>query len=242
MNSGVNSGTKVESRLSMPGRIVKQNILYRDQVVLKKGGRMFSSLQINRSLARKPSMNDSGKTLSQETLLREWQEIQEAQQSPPRFQVLYDRYYESIFRFIFRRTADEALSADLCSQVFLKAMQKLSKYTYKGVPFSAWLFRIASNEIGQYFRSISKNRVVSLEDAHLQEMVDEMDQSNMQDMQNLMIKALDQLKADDLEIIELRFFEQRPYKEIADLMDISVSNAKVKVHRILMRLKKQLNG
>lgn len=203
---------------------------------------MFSYLQINRSLARKPFMNDSGKTLSQETLLREWQEIQEAQQSPPRFQVLYNRYYESIFRFIFRRTADEALSADLCSQVFLKAMQKLPKYTYKGVPFSAWLFRIASNEIGQYFRSTSKNRVVSLEDTHLQEMVDEMDHLDLQDLQSQMIKALDQLKADDLEIIELRFFEQRPYKEIADLMDISVSNAKVKVHRILMRLKKQLNG
>lgn len=216
--------------------------MYRDQVVLKKGGRMFSYLQINRSLARKPSMNDSGKTLSQETLLREWQEIQEAQQSPPRFQVLYDRYYESIFRFIFRRTADEALSADLCSQVFLKAMQKLPNYTYKGVPFSAWLFRIASNEIGQYFRSTSKNRVVSLEDTHLQEMVDEMDHLDLQNKQSQMLEALDQLKADDLEIIELRFFEQRPYKEIADLMDITVSNAKVKVHRILMRLKKQLKG
>ena len=209
---------------------------------MKKGGIMFSNLQINRSLARKPSMNDSGKTLSKEALLREWQEIQEAQQSPQHFQVLYDRYYESIFRFIFRRTADEALSADLCSQVFLKAMQKLPKYTYKGVPFSAWLFRIAANEIGQYFRSISKNRVVTLEDTHIQEMADEMDAVELQDMQRTMIQALDQLKADDLEIIELRFFEQRAYKEIADILEISFRNAKVKVHRILMRLKKQIKG
>ena len=120
-------------------------------------------------------------------------------------------------------------------------MQKLSGYTYKGVPFSAWLFRIASNELGQYFRASSKNRVVSLEQNQIHDLAEEMETLDFGELQDQMIEALDSLKEKDLEIIELRFFEQRPYKEIADILDISVTNAKVKVHRILERLKRRLN-
>ena len=208
----------------------------------KKAQIMFSNLQINRSLAKKTAMDHSGKTLSEEALLREWEEVQAAQSNPAAFRPLYDRYYESIFRFIYRRTADEALSADLSSQVFLKAMQKLPGYTFKGVPFSAWLFRIASNEVGQHFRATSKNRVVSLEQNQLHDLADEMEEIDISGMQDQMIQALDSLKEKDLEIIELRFFEQRPYKEIADILGISVTNAKVKVHRILERLKRRLKN
>jgi RNA polymerase sigma-70 factor (ECF subfamily) len=53
-----------------------------------------------------------------------------------------------------------------------------------------------------------------------------------------MIQSLDYLKEDDLEIIEMRFFEQRPFKEIADILNITESNAKVRTYRILERLKK----
>lgn len=203
---------------------------------------MFSNLQINRSLTRKVSMGDTGKRLSEEAMLREWAEIQAAQRDMTNFAVLYHRYYTPIFRFIFKRTADEALSADLSSQVFFKAMQKLSTYSYQGVPFSAWLFRIAANEVRLYFRKSQKKRVVMLEDQHCQELMEEDNYVNIQAMQEQMIRALDELKPDDLELIELRVFEGYSYKEIADLLDISLSNAKVKVHRIITRLKKQLNG
>lgn len=203
---------------------------------------MRAILQINRSLAKKSAMDHSGKSLSEASLLREWEEVQAAQSNPAAFRVLYDRYYEPVFRYLHRRTMDEAMSADLCSQVFLKALQKLGKYQYKGVPFSAWLFRIASNEMGQYFRESGKKRVVSLESVQLQELGEEMEDVDKDELQAVMIKALDQLKPSDLEIIEMRFFEQRPYKEIAEILGISLSNAKVKVHRILDRLKRKLNG
>lgn len=203
---------------------------------------MFSNLQINRSLARKPSMGETGKTISEEALLREWDEIQAAQKDMQYFAVLYDRYYESIFRFVFKRTADEALSADLSSQVFFKAMQKLSTYSYQGVPFSAWLFRIAANEVRLYFRKNQKKRVVMLEEQHYSDLIEEDTYRDVQALQDAMIQALDTLKPDDLEILELRVFEGYPYQEVAEMLGISVANAKVKVHRIVTRLKKQLNG
>jgi RNA polymerase sigma-70 factor (ECF subfamily) len=188
-------------------------------------------------------MEQSGKVLSEEALQREWEEIQSAQRDPTAFAPLYDRYYQVIFRFVFRRTADEHLCADLCAQIFLKAMEKIDSYQYRGVPFSAWLYRIAMNEVAMYFRKKQKNRVVSFEDADLFVLAgnDEEGYTVEAELQlERMIEILDQLREKDLRLIELRYFEKRPYKEIAAILDITVTNAKVRVHRILEKLRKKL--
>jgi len=200
---------------------------------------MFSNLQISRTLAKKiVRMDNTSKTVSKEAMQAEWQEIQAAQREPRMFKPLYNRYFDAIFRFIYRRTNDEQLASDLCSQVFLKAMQRINKYQFKGVPFSAWLYRIASNEVSQYYRESQKNRVVNADDANLTELIDEIYDEDREHYKKAMIKALDQLKIDDMRLIELRFFEQRPFKEIANILGLTESNAKVKTYRILEKMKK----
>lgn len=200
---------------------------------------MLSNLQINRTLVKNEvRMEVPKKTVPVEAMQNEWAIIRAAQKDPALFRPLYDSYFESIFRFIFRRTDNENLTADICSQVFLKAMQQIDKYQFKGVPFSAWLFRIASNEIAQHYRNTQKNRVISLESAHINELVDEMDSHQLENYQNALIQALDQLDENDVQFIEMRFFEQRPFKEIAEILEITESNAKVKTYRILEKLKK----
>lgn len=201
---------------------------------------MFSNLQINRTLVKNARMSVSKKTVSINAMQEEWLEIQAAQDNPALFRPLYNRYFDPIFRFIFRRTNDESLSADICSMVFLKAMQRLKDYRFKGVPFSAWLYRIASNEIAQHYRQTQKNRVVSMEETNITDMFEEMNESENEDHRSNLILALDSLKPNDLQLIEMRFFEQRPFKEIADIVGITESNAKVKTYRILERLKKKL--
>ncbi len=200
---------------------------------------MAFNLQINRTLVKKAAQ--MGKTVPQDTMQAEWQEIQAAQRNPAHFQPLYNRYYNPIFRYIYRRTNNEELTADLCSQVFLKALQKLGGYEYKGVPFSAWLYRIASNEVAQHYRNTQKTRVVSVEDANLGDMIDELEEDNTEAQRAQLIKMLDGLNESDLQLIELRFFEQRPFKEVADIMDITESNAKVRTYRILKNLKKKID-
>ncbi|MDC0231604.1 sigma-70 family RNA polymerase sigma factor [Aureispira] len=185
-------------------------------------------------------MAGSKYTVTQQAMQDEWLEIQQAQQSPSRFRVLYNRYYEPIFRFIFKRTINETLASDLTSQTFLKAMQKLDKYTFQGVPFSAWLFRIASNEIAQHFRKNKKTRVVSLEERMTQDIVEEYD--NKEDLEiniQLLKEVMQNLKPEEVELLELRFFEKRPYKEVADILDITENNAKVKIYRLLQKMKKR---
>ena len=186
-------------------------------------------------------MSAPKRTVSAEDLQEEWLEVQAAQQDPAMFRPLYDRYFEPIYLYILRRTADEALSADICSQVFLKAMQRIGSYEFKGVPFSAWLYRIASNEVAQHYRKAKKKRVVTLEDAPVAELMEEMQEDgSAEDYMPLLVAVLDQLKEEDLQLIELRFFEGKPYREIAGIMDITENNAKVRTFRILNRMKKKM--
>ena len=182
----------------------------------------------------------SKKTVSVERMQEEWLEVQAAQNDPARFRPLYNRYYEPIFRFIFRRTNEEELTADLCSQVFLKALQRLHSYTYRGVPFSAWLYRIASNEVAQHYRAVQKNRVVSIEESSFTDMIDEMREEDTEELRQRLMEGLDQLRDGDLQLIELRFFEQRPFREVAEIAGITENNAKVRTYRILERMKKRL--
>ncbi len=183
-------------------------------------------------------MNSFRRTVSDDAMQDEWAEIQSAQADPARFRTLYDRYFEPVFQYVYNRTVDEALCADLCSQIFLKAMQRLGDYTFRGVPFSAWLFRIAANEVAQHYRQTKRSRVVSVEEASIGSLFDEMEEDNFEKFRPYLIPALEELKEADLEIVELRFFEQRPFREIADLLDITESNAKVRTYRVLERLKK----
>ena len=210
---------------------------------------MFSILQTSSVALRRDNtktvnnrfMTEPQKTVSAAAMEAEWLEVQAAQANPARFRPLYERYYEPIYRFVYRRTSDSDLSADLSSQVFLKALQRLSGYEYRGVPFSAWLFRIASNEVAQHFRDSRNQRTVSVEDHTLIEVAEEMELDEDLWQVDDLIGAMDLLKPSDIEVIELRFFEQRPFKEVAEILGITESNAKVKTYRILERLKKHLS-
>jgi len=200
---------------------------------------MFSKLQLSRSHIKNVGMSMSKKSVSVEHMQEEWLEVQAAQRDPARFRPLYNRYYEPIFRFIFRRTNQEELTADICSQVFLKALQRINSYSYKGVPFSAWLYRIASNEVAQHYRSTQKNRVVSMEESSFTDMIDELDEQDTEGLRQQLIATLDTLKEGDLQLIELRFFEQRSFREVAEITGITENNAKVRTYRILERMKKK---
>lgn len=178
----------------------------------------------------------------------EFQLIQSAQNEPRSFEPLYDKYYERIFRFIFRRTDDESLTADICSQTFLKAMQNIKKYKFKGVPFSAWLFRIASNEVYQYYRKKKKDRTIYIDEGNIKPFFSELvyeseDTYDNESNENLLQKLVHLLKdkaLKDIELIEMRFFENRAFKEIGDILNITENNAKVRVYRALDKLRESL--
>jgi RNA polymerase sigma-70 factor (ECF subfamily) len=172
--------------------------------------------------------------------------VEAAQKDARHFGVLYEKYYRQIFLFIYKRTSDDEVAGDIAAQVFLKAMVSLPKYSYRGVPFSAWLYRIASNEVNQHFRNAKGDRTISMEKSHIDKvmgMVDEEKTSDLAELyQEVMIETLHEMNPDEVEIIELRFFEDRPYSEVGFILGITENNAKVKVYRIVERLRKRLKA
>ncbi|HEV7232164.1 MAG TPA: sigma-70 family RNA polymerase sigma factor [Bacteroidia bacterium] len=177
---------------------------------------------------------------SAQDMQTEWEEIQAAQINPALFEVLYDRYYERIFSFIYQRLDDKELAFDISSQVFLKAMQNLPAYRFKGVPFASWLFRIAKSEVYQVFREQKAERTVNIEKVSLKGMVEEMTEDFYEPYYDILKDSIAELPEDDLQIVEMRFFEKRSFKEIGEILEITENHAKVKLYRILDKLKKIL--
>jgi RNA polymerase sigma-70 factor (ECF subfamily) len=179
---------------------------------------------------------------SKDDIEKELAEIKAAQANPAYFGVLYDRYFKAIFVFVYRRVGEEELAADLTQQVFLKALAFISKYKFQGVPFSAWLFRIALNEVNMYFRKNKTGRTISLVENDISELFedDKEDTGINTERTSLIIEAISQLDEESVQLLELRFFEKRSFAEIGNILGITENNAKVKVYRVLDKIKNML--
>lgn len=146
------------------------------------------------------------------------------------FGELYDIYYPKIFNYILRRTNDIEVSEDITTEVFMKALDRIHTFTWRGIPFSAWLYRIASHEIANYFRN-NHTKNISLEimmEEHGYEPADELDieasYAEVQDkierhQQFLRVqRALLRLPLKYQEALSLRYFEKKSIAEIAETM------------------------
>jgi RNA polymerase sigma-70 factor (ECF subfamily) len=174
-------------------------------------------------------------------LAEEQDHILAAKKDPAAFAPLYRAYHERIFLFVLKRVESEELASDITSQVFLKALNKIGKYENRGLPFGSWLFRIARNEIYDQYAASKIELVLSVETSGLKNMISEFGEDEKLDTGPL-YNALSGLNTEETELIELRFFEERPFKEIAEILDITENNAKVKTYRLLEKLKKILQN
>lgn len=154
------------------------------------------------------------------------------------FEPLYKKYHEQIFRYILQRVKDMQTATEITSDTFSKALIKLDTYEFRGVPFGSWLYRIAYSQINQWYRTSHQQRTVTIPES----LSFEDDETQLSyDTPSMLIEALDTLSEDELALIELRYFEERPLKEVATILEISESNAKVRCHRILKKLKNRIN-
>ena len=164
--------------------------------------------------------------------------ILRAKKDPENFRPIYEKYYKKIFVFVLYRVGDKALCADITSQVFLKALLNVAKFEYKGVPISAWLYRIALNECNDFFRKSKRARFVAIENSGIQNLHEGLtNETRIEDLQQRLPVILAQLSPDELHLLELRYFEQRPFKEVANILGITETYAKVKVYRLLDKMK-----
>ena len=121
----------------------------------------------------------------------------------------------------------------------MKALMALGKFQFPGLPFSAWLYRIAINECNEYFRKTKRTRWVVVEESCEEAFYEELTAGNTRDeLHKKLPTILQQLAPEHLQLIELRFFEGRSFKEVSNILGITETHAKVKTYRVLKKMKK----
>lgn len=178
---------------------------------------------------------------TKDKLQKELEWIQLAKSDPNNFAPLYEKYHEQIFRYIYQRMDDKEMAFDATSQVFLKALKNIHKFEYRGVPFGSWLYRIAKSELNQAFRDRKAKRAINIDDTHVATFIEVFKEEETEHNKKRLFKAISQLKEADIQLIEMRYFEERPYKEMGEILDITENNAKVKTFRALEKLKQNFN-
>ena len=170
--------------------------------------------------------------------------VKQAKLNREAFGMLYNKYFEQIYIFIFKRVRDEAIAGDICQESMVKAMMNIHKYEDRGFPFSAWLYRIASNQVNLYFRDNKKTVTVEINEKDAFVLMEELTLNGNEKEQELekMLSVLSQLKPEQTELIELRFFSHCSFQEIAAIYHISEANAKMKLYRLLKKVRKLINA
>jgi len=172
----------------------------------------------------------------------EFMQIEAAKRDVNQFAPLYNKYYKQIFGYVYQRMEDKDTAFDVTSQVFLKALTNLGKYEFKGVPFASWLYRIAHSEVMQVFRDKKAKRTVNCDVGDFKNLFEEIEEGYYEEYQARVMQIIKQLPEDELQLIEMRFFEKRQFREIAEIMMLTETNAKVKLYRILERIKKTITN
>jgi RNA polymerase sigma-70 factor (ECF subfamily) len=169
--------------------------------------------------------------------------VQAAQNDPAKFDALYELHFERIYYFIARRVRDRATAEDLTSEVFHRALANLASYEWRGLPFGAWLFRIAANAIADQHKRASRERSPS---------DNPLSADRRPDPSSLDLEAIDyhvrlfrlvgSLPAVQQRVIHERFVEQRSIREIAERLNKTQGAIKQLQFRALQTLRAQMEG
>lgn len=169
--------------------------------------------------------------------------VERAKHDGKAFCELYRHYYRPIFRYVLRRTGNLQTAEDVTADTFLRSLENIGKFQWRGVPFGAWLYRIASREIASSFRRDHRNRTPSLKLSYRDS---DDDPSELSRAQDEFRKYEEFLALHDCilrlpliyqEVITLRYFEQLSMSEIGQIVGKPDGTVKSLLHRGLKRLR-----
>lgn len=155
---------------------------------------------------------------------------------------IFQMYYKRVYNYIYYRINCDYTAEDLTSQVFEKIMLKIKTYSENKAPFEVWVFAIARNVVNDYFRSLKKRKLFSLDT--IKELV-----SKEKTPEGIVVtaetnaklsKALDTLDKRERNIVALKFGANIKNKDIAQVLDITESNVGVILYRTMKKLKVEM--
>lgn len=159
------------------------------------------------------------------------------------FTYLYEQNVARIYNYIFYRVGSEVDAEDITARVFHKAFDHIDRYEEKGIPFSAWLYRIAHNLTANWYRDTRRKKEVSLEDQldlpHQGDLPERAVEQNQE--KDLLLKAIRRLPQDRQQLILLKFLEDLSNAEIAIIMGRTEGAIKSLYHRSLLSLREEFD-
>lgn len=176
--------------------------------------------------------------------------IERSKEDPNAFGQIYELYYPKILRYAFRVTGDYNAARDITAETFAKAFTKINSFTWKGISISSWIFKIASNELNQFFRN-RKYRPAELTELRLYSgnvdsrgFSDDMNETYTNIYITEEFKKLHSLLR-SLPIvyqnaIALRYFEEKSIKEISEILGKKEGTVKSLISRGIERLRNLL--
>lgn len=154
-----------------------------------------------------------------------------------RASLLFDRYNKRIFNFLARMTMDRSLAEDLTQNVFLRIIKYRTSYR-EGMKFQSWIYQVARNIFSDHYQA-HKNKFSGFVDVEKVSdvMMDHHETDDQDEKEQLLQRSMAMLSEDQRELLVLTRFQHMKYEEVAVIMDTTVANIKVKVHRAIARLR-----
>ena len=167
-----------------------------------------------------------------------------ARQDQAAFGELYERYVKKIYGYIYFRTGNHHDAEDLTARVFHRALVHIDTYVERGVPFQAWLYRIAHNLVANWHRDRNRRKVVPLDEFVLAGLRSEGpdDATESQEERDRLLVAIKQLPDERQQLLVLKFVEKRSNQEIGEIMERSEGAIKSLYHRTLLALRDELTA
>ncbi len=158
------------------------------------------------------------------------------------FGALYERYVTRIYNYIYYRVGNVSDAEDLTERVFLRALHHIGSYSHRGLPFSAWLYRIAHNLVANWHRDNSRRKDVPLDDGllisqHFNFPEHELLQTEERDR---LMQVINKLPADRQELLILKFVDNLSNAEIGKVMGRTEGAIKSLYHRTLLSIRDEL--
>ena len=160
--------------------------------------------------------------------------VEAAQRDPSQFAELYEENFARVYAFVMRRVRERAMAEDLTSDTFHKALAALPNFDWRGIPFSAWLLRIAANVVADHWKKAARELQEDPPDLATDPKLEQ-----LEDQARLFLQV-DQLPEDQRRVIYMRFAEEKSIREIAQVMGRSEGAIKQLQFRGLETLRVQL--
>jgi RNA polymerase sigma-70 factor (ECF subfamily) len=170
--------------------------------------------------------------------------VQLAKEDPEAFGELYERYVTKIYNYIYYRVGDQEEAEDLTARTFFRALRKIGSYEERGLPFSAWLYRIAHNLVANWHRSQSRRKSVQLDEliTATSDVSSPSAQVEKQEDREALLDVISELPEDRQQLLILKFVERMPNAQIGQVMGRSESSIKSLYHRTLKTLRSSLQN